>query len=101
MFSPTVHPLYGNGVLCQLEIPLPVKGALTANLVDELNRWELSGADLAPLFGSWCVGNRAPAFVSFVPNQFCFPGMPRYLTVWAAARQGRVRQWLSGSTTEN
>jgi hypothetical protein len=95
------HPLYGNGVLSQLEIPLPIKGTLSANLVDELNHWELSGADLPPLFGAWCVGNRAPAFVSFIPNQFCLPGILVNLAAWAFARHDRVRQWLGGSTTAN
>lgn len=95
------HPLYGNGIFSQLEIPLPIKGKVSTNLVNELNHWELSGADLPPLFGAWCVGNRAPAFVSFIPNQFCLPGILVNLTAWARARHDRVRQWLGGSTTAN
>jgi DNA invertase Pin-like site-specific DNA recombinase len=28
-------------------------------MVNELNAWELSSADLPPHFGAWCIGSRA------------------------------------------
>lgn len=95
------HPLYGNGVLCRLEIPVATDDDKAASLIDELNRWELSGDDLPPLFGAWCMGPRAPTFVTFIPNQYCVPGLLQNLYVWAQGRHGRVRDWLEASTTHN
>jgi hypothetical protein len=63
-------------------------------MVNELNAWELSAADLPPHFGAWCVGHRAPAYISFLPTQFCVAGILLNLVVWMAARQARVREWL-------
>ncbi|HUS98026.1 MAG TPA: hypothetical protein VMX97_14960, partial [Hyphomicrobiaceae bacterium] len=82
------HPLYGNGLLCRLELPLPASN--TADLVEQLNHWELRRPDFAPLYGAWCIGNRAPTFVTFVPNQFCLPGLPQNLTHWSYQRALRV-----------
>lgn len=95
------HALYGRGVLSRLEIPLALDGPDVARLVDELNRWELSGADLAPQFGAWCKGPRAPTFVTFIPTQFCYPGLLHHLTVWAHVRHARVRDWLAASPIKN
>ncbi len=91
------HPLYGRGIQSRLEIPIPVNDPAVFRLVDELNRWELSGPDLPPLFGAWCLGDRAPAFVTFVPTQMCFPGLLQNLTAWAIVRQQRVRQWITSA----
>src|SRR5262249_54134767 len=87
------HPLYGSGVMSLLEIPVPLS-ARTPELACELNRWELSTPELPPFFGAWCAGKRSPAFVTFVPSQFCFPGLLHNLTTWARVRHGMVRQWL-------
>jgi energy-coupling factor transporter ATP-binding protein EcfA2 len=95
------HTLYGNGVHARLEIPVFGSASEAAALADELNRWELCGADLPPLFGAWSAGPRAPTFVCFIPNQFCLPGLPLTLTVWALARHRHVRQWLSGSVSQH
>lgn len=88
------HPLYGAGVQSRLEIPFSND---SVTLVDELNRWELSGPDLPPLLGSWCIGQRAPAFVSFVPSQHCLGGLLQNLVVWGFTRHSRVKEWLSAS----
>jgi hypothetical protein len=88
------HAMYGNGILSRLELPLPVEGSSAAALVSELNQWELSMFDLPPLFGAWCLGPRAPTFVSFVPNAICVSGLLVNLLVWNRVRAARVREWL-------
>jgi hypothetical protein len=88
------HPLYGNGILCRLELPLPRDAPYITMLVDQLNRWELRRPDLAPLYGAWCIGPRAPTFVTFVPNQFCLPGLLQNLWVWSRERAWRVQALL-------
>jgi hypothetical protein len=88
------HALYGNGVLSRLELPLPVHGPSAEALVNELNQWELSTVDLPPLFGAWCLGPRAPTFVSFVPNAMCVPGLLVNLLMWNRVRAARVREWV-------
>ena len=70
------HPLYGKGVHSTLELPMAPDDPATVHMVNALNAWELSVADLPPHFGAWCIGNRAPAYVSFMPTQFCIPGTP-------------------------
>jgi len=87
------HPLYGNGVLCGLELPLPPGVPNSADLVDQLNRWEFQ-PDFAPLYGAWCTGPRAPTFVTFVPNQCCLPGLLQSLTAWSHQRALRVQGFL-------
>ncbi len=91
------HGLYGKGMLARLELPLPIEGDDVGALVDELNRWELSGIDLPPLFGSWCLGMRAPTFVTFVPNQMALTGLLQYVTAWTRQRAFRVCEWLCAS----
>jgi hypothetical protein len=88
------HAMYGNGVLSRLELPLPVDGSSAEALVAELNQWELSTVDLPPLFGAWCLGPRAPTFVSFVPNAMCVPGLLVNLLCWNRVRAARVREWI-------
>jgi hypothetical protein len=95
------HALYGNGVLSRLEIPTDTDETTASSLIDELNRWELSGSDLPPLFGAWCMGPRAPTFVSFLPNQFCVPGLLQNLLYWTLVRHSRVRDWLTASRISN
>lgn len=97
----TEHPLYGKGICSTLELPLSFEAPATAKVANELNAWELSGADLAPHFGSWCVGNRALSYVSFMPTQFCVPGLLHNLTVWMVARHVRVREWLMASSSRH
>jgi hypothetical protein len=98
-----LHSIYGNGVLARLELPIAFDEQTGPALIDELNRWELSGVDLPPLFGAWCLGPRAPTFVSFIPNQYCvgLPGLLQNLTVWAHGRHVRARHWLQASSTRN
>lgn len=91
------HSFYGNGVLATLEIPLPVDDPDLPRLFDELNRWELSGHDLPPLFGAWSIGTRAPTFVTFIPNQLCMPILFLNLFHWSKVRHFRVRAWLEAS----
>lgn len=91
------HPFYGRGVQCRLEIPYLANGDATSRLVDALNRWELSGPDLPPFLGAWCLGSRAPAFVTFVPTQLCFRGLLDNLVVWGVARHFHVRDFIVGT----
>ncbi|WP_426611837.1 hypothetical protein [Bradyrhizobium sp. McL0616] len=95
------HPLYGKGNCSTLELPFPSEAPVTAKVANELNARELSGADLPPHFGSWCVGNRALSYVSFMPTQFCVPGLLVNLTVWMVARHVRVKQWLMASPSRH
>lgn len=95
------HSLYGNGVLCTLELPVTFDPETGGEKANDLNLWELSGLDLPPLFGSWCIGPRGPTFVTFIPNQFCLPGLLQNLTTWAYVRSGRVREWLTASQTRH
>ena len=88
------HPLYGPGVQSRLELPLAVDGDRGHRLVTRLNVWELGAPDLPPQFGSWCIGHRAPTFVSFFPTQLCVPGLLSNLFIWNMARFFRVREWL-------
>ena len=88
------HPLYGNGVLSRLEIPIPLSEGHATTLVDRLNRWELERPDLPPLYGAWCIGDRAPTFVSFAPTQYCLPGLLQNLTSWSLQRAMRVHAHL-------
>lgn len=90
------HSLYGNGVLSTLELPVPVDVKNLPQLVDELNGWELGEPDLPPLFGAWCIGPRAPTFISFVPTLLCVPGLVMGLASWARARHARAQQWVQG-----
>ena len=92
------HALYGNGVFCSLEIPLSVSDAEAAALSEQLNLWELSRPHLPPFFGAWCVGPRAPTFVTFLPNQFCFPGLLQNLTAWAQVRHEHLVELFSEPT---
>jgi hypothetical protein len=91
------HPLYGNGVLSTLEVPLPID-ARSAEEVDGLSRWELATPDTPPLFGAWHIGSRAPCFVTFVPNALCYPGLPFNLTAWAMVRGALARLWLANKS---
>lgn len=88
------HPMYGWGLQSRLELPVSPEGGSAVALVDELNRWELSGPDLPPMFGAWCLGERAPTFLTFIPTQMCLPGLVYNLTVWNMVRHFRVRDWL-------
>jgi hypothetical protein len=91
------HSLYGKGVQTTLELPVAPDDPATVQMVHELNAWEISGADLSPHFGAWCIGTRALTYVSFLPTQFCVPGILHNLIYWMAARHARVRQWLNAS----
>lgn len=95
----TRHPFYGPGILCRLELPLPVDGNSAVDRVTGLNEWELSGPDLPPHLGAWSLGERAPAYVCFLPSQYALPGLLQNLTIWMAARAARAREWLQGPLT--
>jgi len=88
------HSLYGNGVLSTLELPIPLDRKGLPELTDQLNRWELSGPDLPPRLGAWCVGPRALTYISFIPSLLCVPGVAVSLAAWGRARHARVSQWL-------
>ena len=96
------HPMYGWGLQARLELPISPEGESAVALVDELNRWELSAPELPPLFGSWCVGERAATFLTFIPTQMSLPGLVHNLTFWNMVRHFRVRDWLeSGPVTKH
>jgi hypothetical protein len=80
------HPLYGKGVRSTLELPFSPQDPATLHMVNELNAWELSVADLPPHFGAWCVGHRALAYVCFMPTQFCVAGILLNLIGWMRGR---------------
>ena len=88
------HSLYGHGVLATLELPLSLQRNRAPELVDQLNRWELGHAELPPLLGAWCIGPRAPTFISFVPTLLCVPGLVTALAAWAHGRHRSVCQWI-------
>jgi hypothetical protein len=93
------HGLYGAGVLCTLELPLRLEAEQVGPTVNELNRWEMSGADFPPMFGAWCAGPRAPTFVTFIPNQWSLPGLLRKLAVWSEGRHRWARLLLTAPPT--
>jgi hypothetical protein len=93
------HPFYGPGIHCMLELPLSVEGEDAVALVNGLNEWELSGPDLPPHLGAWSLGERAPAYVCFLPTQYALPGLLQNLTVWMRARAARAREWLQAPET--
>ena len=98
------HPLYGKGLLATLELPMTPDDAAHARMVNALNAWELSGADLPPLFGAWCIGSRQrPAYASFMPTQYCMqvPGLVINIAIWMMTRQARVRAWLQVSPSRH
>jgi hypothetical protein len=95
------HPLYGKGVHNTLELPFAPDDPAAVQMVNALNAWELSVPDLPPHFGAWCIGNRAAAYVSFIPTQFCIPGLLHNLTIWMAARHVRVRECLKASPSRH
>jgi len=97
ILSEQEHSIYGKGIQSRLEIPVFLDYASSVILANELNRWELSGYDLPPLWGAWCSGDRSVTFVSFFPTQLCVPGLLHNLTAWAVVRHQRVREWLNFS----
>jgi hypothetical protein len=93
----TSHPLYGNGVLSTLTLPVEEAGfPALVRRVHELNRWELDRADLPPLFGAWCLRGARLCFVSFAPTAYCrsVPGLLMSLSAWASVRNGVLRDRL-------
>jgi hypothetical protein len=88
------HPFFGNGVFASLELPISLEEEGLPQLINIFNRWEISNPDLSPLFGAWCLGPRAPSFVSFLPNQLCFPGVVQNLAMWDLARAIRVKGFI-------
>jgi len=93
------HSLYGHGVLATLELPLSLERNRAPELVEHLNRWELGHANLPPLLGAWCVGPRAPTFISFVPTLLCVPGLVPALAAWGRSRHHSVCQWIETEGT--
>ncbi len=95
------HPLYGKGIRSTLELPISPTDLKSAQLVNELNAWELSEDDLPPQFGAWCIGHRALSYVSFIPTQFCVPGILSNLAIWMVSRHARVREWQNASRSRH
>jgi hypothetical protein len=92
------HSLYGNGLLSTLELPIARDRRGLPELTDQLNRWELSGSDLPPRLGAWCVGPRALSYISFIPSLLCVPGVAVSLAAWGRVRHARVSQWLEAES---
>jgi hypothetical protein len=91
------HPLFGNGVLALLQLPLSVSGEKLDSLVDRLNNWELEELDLPPSIGSWVASScNTAGWICFVPNFFCYSLLPRQLVVWSSVRAFGVRRLLAG-----
>jgi hypothetical protein len=88
------HPYFGNGVSSSLELPLSLEEEGLPLLIDIFNQWEISNPDLPPQFGAWCIGPRAPSFVTFLPNQLCIPGVVQNLTMWGLIRAFRIKEFV-------
>ena len=64
------HPLFGNGVLIRLHLPIFSDPKELPNLVNQINLWEMESADMPPFIGSWCIDPQfpSPSFVMFIPS---------------------------------
>jgi hypothetical protein len=90
------HPAIGGGIFCALELPHRLSNqAHLAQVLAQLNQFEMQPQALPPHFGAWCVGTSEhnPAYVSFLPNALheMAPGIAANMTAWAWARA----QWAS------
>jgi hypothetical protein len=76
------NPLYGKGILGTLELPFAPTDPASIQMANELNAWEISGADLPPHFGSWCIGDACTGICVLLPDAVLFcgpPAEPHYL----------------------
>jgi len=90
------HPVAGGGIFCALELPHRLTNVeRLAQILAQLNRFEMQPQSLPPHFGAWCVGTleHNPAYVSFLPNPLhdLAPGIAANITAWASARA----QWAN------
>lgn len=63
-------PEHGGGLLCTLQMPHCVAPDRLPDILQDLNRREMSPTDQPPHFGAWCEGNSEStlAYASFLPN---------------------------------
>lgn len=82
------HPNLGRGLLASLRLPLNFSSQeQLVKVVTWLNRFEASSYDMPPLFGAWCIGpQNTVAFVCFVQNELCIPGLHWNLFTWMYSR---------------
>ncbi|HYT87891.1 MAG TPA: hypothetical protein VEL76_04160, partial [Gemmataceae bacterium] len=76
------NPWLGHGLLTLLSVPAGESGetnVAAARLALELNELELRTLTHSQFLGSWCPGNQALTFVSFLPNAMYLPGLSRVL----------------------
>jgi hypothetical protein len=97
----SVHPFFGNGIFASLEIPISLEEPGLPILINLFNQWEVANPDLPPQFGAWCIGPRAPSFVTFLPNQLCIAGVVQNLAMWNRVRAFRVREFVQSFTGED
>jgi hypothetical protein len=89
MDSRQPHPEFGGGLFCLLDMPQSISNKVKLhNVLASLNRHEMTGGDLPPHFGAWCVGSRRdnPAYVSFLPNALHNAGIAINMSIWAYNR---------------
>jgi hypothetical protein len=94
------HPWLGYGLFASLQLPISIETQdQLVHQITELNRWEFNSLDMPPFLGSWCKDPKfsSPAFVMFLPNELCMPGLPRSIAAWMANRAGRVRHYFQSS----
>ena len=86
------HPHLGRGLLATLQLPLGFEDSEEiARIVTRLNEFEATSVDMPPFMGAWCIGPRETvSFAMFVPNELCFPGLPRNIVMWMGHRARRV-----------
>jgi hypothetical protein len=96
------NPWLGNGLLALLSVPGTECGkenVEAARLALELNEEEVSSLTRAHFLGSWCPGNQALTFASFLPNAMRLAGgLPKVLVgtamtsraAWVATEVFRV-----------
>ncbi len=92
----TRHPLFGPGLFGLLRLPIVLEEPQLHAVVESLNRWEASHADMVPTLGAWSADTKlsAPAFVCFFPGAFSFDFLPRHLTWWMGGRAWRARRLI-------
>jgi hypothetical protein len=90
MDSRQPHPEFGGGLFYLLEMPQSIDNEVKLErVIASLNRHEMTGGDLPPHFGAWCVGGRGdnPAYVSFLPNALhATAGIATNMSIWAFNR---------------
>ena len=90
------HPLFGNGLLVRLQLPILVAPDTLPALVNEINLWEMNAADMPPFVGSWCIDPQfpSPAFVMFIPSMFSHITTIPSLLYWIDSRHKAAMTYL-------